>query len=105
MAAVSITIDGRQFRIACEEGDTSRIEKLAQYVDEKVKELRQSVTGVSDLQIMTMTCLMLADELSDAQKASQEEKQDTSSNVDGFLEHIENLASRVEHIAGRLEKR
>ncbi len=105
MAAVSITIDGRQFRIACEEGDTLRIEKLAQYVDEKVKELRQSVSGVSDLQIVTMTCLMLADELSDAQKSNEKEEFNSSSGVDSFLEHIENLTSRVELIAGKLEKR
>ena len=40
MSQVSVTIDGRKYRLACNEGEEARLELLAGLIDEKIGEMR-----------------------------------------------------------------
>jgi cell division protein ZapA (FtsZ GTPase activity inhibitor) len=42
MSQVSVTIDGRKYRLACNEGEEARLESLAGLIDEKIGEMRSS---------------------------------------------------------------
>ena len=39
MPQVSVTIDGRKYRLACNEGEEARLESLAGLIDEKIGEM------------------------------------------------------------------
>ena len=73
MPNISVNISGRNFSVACGEGDENRVRDLAAYVDKKAKMVVNSGSGISENQVLMLTCLVLADELQSNQKSNMEE--------------------------------
>jgi cell division protein ZapA len=65
---VNITINGRQFRIGCEDGQEEHIEKLATDFDALIIDLRGRIGEVGDARLTIMAALTVADDLSEALK-------------------------------------
>lgn len=63
MAQVVVTIAGRTYRMACEEGQESHIESLAAHVDSKMAGLKSSFGEIGEQRLVTMAALTVADEL------------------------------------------
>lgn len=68
MAQVTITINSREYAIACGDGQEAHILKLARILDEKAKLLTKSVGQINENMLLAMSALLLADELEDAKK-------------------------------------
>ncbi len=68
MASVNVTINGRQFRIGCEDGQEQHIEKLAFDFDALISDLRGRIGEVGDARLTIMAALTVADDLSEAIK-------------------------------------
>ncbi len=68
MAQVNVTINGRQFRMACEDGQEGHLTQLAKGLDERIEGLRGKFGEVGDARLTIMAALMVADELSEAGK-------------------------------------
>ncbi|HWW47773.1 MAG TPA: cell division protein ZapA [Xanthobacteraceae bacterium] len=66
MKHLNVTINGRQYRMACEEGQEERLLKLATDLDERVVSLRGKFGEIGDQRLEVMSALMVADELLDA---------------------------------------
>jgi cell division protein ZapA len=66
MSQVTVTINGRQFRMACEDGQESHLLRLAQDLDERIEKLRVNFGEIGDLRLTVMAALTVADELADA---------------------------------------
>jgi cell division protein ZapA len=66
MAQVTATIAGRQFRLACEDGQEEHLLALASEVDGRIAELRQRFGEIGDTRLTVMAALMVADEVSEA---------------------------------------
>ena len=66
MAQVSVTIDGRKYRLACNEGEEARLEQLADMIDAKILELRQTFGEIGDQRLVVMAALTIADNLAEA---------------------------------------
>ncbi|MBM3600708.1 MAG: cell division protein ZapA [Alphaproteobacteria bacterium] len=104
MAQVDVTINGRSYRVACEDGQEQRLTELAQYVDAKVGELARSVGQIGDTRLLVMASLLVADELSDARDALVElQGQGNGATIDKLASGLDSLAQRIEKIAARLE--
>lgn len=76
MSHVNVTINGRQYRMACEEGQESRLLRLAESLEVRVDNLRGKFGEIGDSRLTVMAALTVADELVDAQqqiRALQEE--------------------------------
>jgi len=65
MSQISVTINGRQFRMACEDGQESHLTRLAKELDQRIDQLRSSVGEIGDTRLTVMAALTLADELSE----------------------------------------
>jgi cell division protein ZapA len=65
MPQVSVTINGRQFRMACEEGEEARLLRLAEDLDARIARLRGRFGEIGDTRLTVMAALALADELSE----------------------------------------
>ena len=65
MAQVTTTINGRQFRLACEDGQEEHLQKLAQSLDARIGELRKKFGEIGDTRLTVMAALTVADELSE----------------------------------------
>ncbi len=68
MAQVNVTINGRQFRMACEDGQEGHLTKLAKEIDDRIVELRGKFGEVGDARLTIMAALTVADELSEVGK-------------------------------------
>ena len=68
MATVTATIAGRQFRLACEDGQEEHLQSLAQNLDERIEELRKKFGEIGDTRLTVMSALMVADELAEASR-------------------------------------
>ncbi|MEP7030680.1 MAG: cell division protein ZapA, partial [Pseudolabrys sp.] len=66
MATVNTTIAGRQFRLACEDGQEDHLQALARDIDERIDGLRKKFGEIGDTRLTVMAALMVADELSEA---------------------------------------
>jgi cell division protein ZapA len=63
MTQVTVTINGRQFRMACEEGEEAHLSQLAVDLDQRITRLRQRFGEIGDTRLTVMAALTLADEL------------------------------------------
>jgi cell division protein ZapA len=79
MANVSVPVNGRSFTISCDDGQEARIRRLAQYVDGKVAEFVAEVGQVGEARLLLLAALVIADELSDANDALEQERRRASS--------------------------
>jgi len=68
MAQVNVTINGRNYRMACEDGQEEHVIRLARDIDEKIEELRGNFGEVGDSRLTVMAALTVADELVEAGK-------------------------------------
>ena len=65
MSHVNVTINGRQYRMACEEGQETRLLRLAEMLENRVTDLRGKFGEIGDQRLTVMASLTIADELSD----------------------------------------
>ena len=66
MAQVIANIAGRQFRLACEDGQEEHLQALAKDIDQRVIDLRRKFGEIGDTRLTVMAALMLEDELVEA---------------------------------------
>ena len=76
MAQVNVTINGRQFRMACEDGQEGHLTKLAKEFDDRIAGLRSQFGEVGDTRLTIMAALTIADEFAEtARKLRQLEEE------------------------------
>jgi cell division protein ZapA len=66
MAQVNATIAGRQFRLACEDGQEEHLQLLAKDIDARIANLREKFGEIGDTRLTVMAALTVADELAEA---------------------------------------
>ncbi len=66
MSHINVTINGRQYRMACEEGQEVRLLKLAESLESCVEQLRGKFGEIGDQRLTVMAALTVCDELLDA---------------------------------------
>ena len=65
MAQVTVTIDGKAYRMACEEGQEDHLTDLATRFDRYVGHLKGQFGEIGDLRITVMAGIMVMDEISE----------------------------------------
>jgi cell division protein ZapA len=71
MPQVNVTINGRQFRMACEDGEEAHLLELAEDLDQRIARLRARFGEIGDTRLTVMAALTLADELSETKEKLQ----------------------------------
>jgi cell division protein ZapA len=66
MNHVSVTINGRQYRMACEDGQEAQLLRLAESFEERIGSLRGRFGEIGDARLTVMAALTVCDELLDA---------------------------------------
>jgi cell division protein ZapA len=66
MSHINVTINGRQYRMACEEGQEVRLLKLAESLESRVEQLRGKFGEIGDQRLTVMAALTVCDEFLDA---------------------------------------
>lgn len=68
MNHVNVTINGRQYRMACEDGQEEHLMQLADGLESRVTTLRGKFGEIGDARLTVMAALMVSDELLDSRK-------------------------------------
>lgn len=68
MAQVTVQIDGKAYRMACDEGQEEHLESLAANFDKYVAHLKSSFGEIGDQRLTVMAGIMVMDELAELQK-------------------------------------
>src|SRR5258705_942296 len=79
MSQVTVTINGRQFRMACEDGQEGHLMKLAQDLDLRIDKLRGNFGEIGDARLTIMAALTVADELADINNRLKRVEQELAS--------------------------
>ena len=107
MALVNITLNKREYQVACDDGQEAHLSRLGKYVDKRLNELIAAVGQVGEARLLVMVSLLLTDELSDLY-TKQKSDPDGGLQIDSYEEEIcltmENLAQRIENIAASFEE-
>jgi len=111
VAQVAVTINGRAYQIACDDGQEEHLRRLAGYLDRRVAELVAAMGQVGDNRLLVMASLLVADELSDLTaevkelKTQIESRATAASDTEGRVEALlQRLAQRLDGVAARLER-
>lgn len=116
MSALRLLIGGREYDIACDDGQESHLKNIARALDSRVRALSETLGRPSEGQLLMLAALMLTDELQDARREVEQLRHDIQHSSQSFernkqieLENaialtIHNIADRIETIAGELER-
>ena len=107
MAQVDVNINGRDYQIACDDGQEAHLVQLGEYVDRRVKELATAVGQVGDSRLLVMASLLIADELAETyaelKKTNEAAESASSTEIeDRLAEIVEAAAARIEAAAAGL---
>jgi cell division protein ZapA len=101
MPEVNVEIDGRKYRMACEEGQQPHLLGLADRFNRKIADLRGSFGEIGDGRLTVMAGLAVLDELGEAERRIARLKQD----VADLTSAGEALTAEVEELERRFAKR
>jgi cell division protein ZapA len=79
MNHINVTINGRQYRMACEEGQEARLMRLAESLQPRVDDLRGKFGEIGDQRLTVMAALTACDELLDANARMEKLEQELAS--------------------------
>src|SRR5690606_13227144 len=68
MGQVAVTLNGRTYRLRCEDGEEQRLLALAEYVRQKVDGLVREFGQIGEDRLLFMASLLLSDELFDCRE-------------------------------------
>lgn len=111
MAQITITIRGRSYDIACDDGQEEHLTRLAQLLDRRAAQLVNAVGHINENLLLAMVALVVADELHDARAEIAELRETRRGGVPAdatiadaeLAERIDTLTERVEALAGNVE--
>lgn len=111
MAQVSVTIAGRQYRMACDEGQEEHLMRLARDVDARIGQLRTAFGEIGDQRLTVMAAVTIADELFEARariralESDLDGQRDARASALARIEASEEAVARtIDEAAERLEK-
>ena len=116
MSQVSVTIDDKVYRMACDPGQEDHLIALAGRLDKYVTHLKSSFGEIGDLRLTVMAGIMIIDELTETQKRvegleneldslrkTRDEALSKADGIDATLsEQLGGLAEKIETITAKI---
>ncbi|MBO6509490.1 MAG: cell division protein ZapA [Roseibium sp.] len=110
MAQITVTINGKSFRMACDDGEEDRLMGLAGRFDGWINELKGAFGEIGDQRLTVMAGIMATDRVSELERkisALEEElsaaKQQQVAALDNMSQNEQELSKAVNLAAARIE--
>lgn len=104
MANVIVRFNRQDYHLACKDGESERLLKLADYVNGKADKIAQAMGAVSDIRLLLMTAILLADELDEARdgkpmalKDDQDQTAQMEKTIASTIKRLEDITREVEN--------
>ncbi len=98
MAQVTITINNREYAVACEDGQEGRLILLARMLDEKAKMLTKASGQVNENMLLALVGLLLADELSELKKGAAPVQENNGADEARIREIDEEISGQIKSL-------
>lgn len=107
MPRVSVTVNGRTYEVACEEGQESHVAYLAEFLDKRVTEIVDDLGQVGETRLLLLAGLLTSDDLTNAYDEIERLRgalEDASTARDAAGGEVAKAAETIiSETAGRLE--
>jgi cell division protein ZapA len=100
MAQVNATIAGRQFRLACEDGQEDHLQSLAKDIDTRIIDLRRKFGEIGDTRLTVMAALMVADDLTEANRRLRRLEEEISALQDARVMSSDRAKAASDAVVG-----
>jgi cell division protein ZapA len=104
MAEVSVTINGRVYRMACDPGQEDHLARLGRELDQRISQLRESFGEIGDTRLAVMAAIMVADELAELKRRLRSSDQEVQSLKDARERAAQRNEEGERALAGILEE-
>ena len=104
MAEVSINIAGREYRVACRDGEEDDLRAAAAIVDGKGREALAGMGALSEARTLLFASLLVADQLIERKGPAAAPPPAPVAPDPQVVRRVDALADRLERLAGDLEK-
>lgn len=108
MAEVDIEVNGREYRVTCDDGQEERLRQLAAYFNRYVTQLADNLGQIGDARLMLLSALTVCDELYVMKERVIELQQDGATMDEGTASAagraVDAAAERVEEMARMLDE-
>lgn len=104
MAHVSVTINGRQFRMACDDGQEEHLLRLAADINARIDQLKGSFGEIGDTRLTVMAAIMVADELVDVSRRLKAAEQELASLREASALDAERIQRQHERLADLIDQ-
>lgn len=110
MAQITVTINGKAFRMACDDGEEERLQGLAARFDGWIGELKGAFGEIGDQRLTVMAGIMATDHLSELERKIvrleadlEDAKRQQDAALDNMSQNEEELSRAVNTAAARIE--
>ena len=111
MSEVTITVNRRPYRLACEDGQEEHLMALAERIDGRIADLVGKFGQIGDQQLLVMVGLLLADESAELRRRLAEQEQLSAEHASAFAAAdaaaagvLDEMAERIEAVAASVER-
>jgi cell division protein ZapA len=102
MTHVTVVIHGKQYRMACEEGQEEQLTTLANDLDKRVEQLKKNFGAIGDMRLIVMAALTMGDELFEAIKRIRRLEEELTALQDARVASSERVQQTQAAIAAAL---
>ncbi len=92
MAQVNVTINGRSYRMACDDGEEAHLTTLAERLNRSIEQLRGRFGEIGDQRLTVMAAITLADQHAEAERTVQDLRAEA---IGRMAERVAAMAARV----------
>lgn len=103
MAEVTITLNGRTYRLECGDGEEEHLLSLSDMIGDRLDGLKKKFGQVGDDRLLLMTALMIADELSETKQKINDIGAEQLSADDLVRAAESKAADQISAVADRIE--
>jgi cell division protein ZapA len=117
MGEVTLNIHGKNYGIACDNGQEDRVTDVGAYVDSRAREISEAGAASNENHLLVLTALVLADEIKELRETLRSNGRVSYSAPDQkvvyqgmspeeqqtIIQSIERLSNRIESVTGRLK--
>ena len=127
MSIMNLSIHGKEYQIACDDGQEAHLGALAQQFNERLSQIARSTGRIQESTLMVLGALMMADELHELQnknkllekrnqqlEMAQHSEENATINAEKMAEHremmeqefagiIDKVSQRIQKISSKIE--
>lgn len=110
MGHVTISINGKQYNVACQDGEEARLYQLATVLEHHIQTTKAAFPHLGDMRLLILVALTLADQLYDA-KTEREGRPTTTTpqqsppagpqTAPALRAHLETIRERLKTLASQ----